>query len=760
MPPRRSAARVVHEEPEDLPDPEAEDADRRLREAFSDPVDRLLDHHASEDTRRVAVQGEISSMKSWLLTFAAEALQERGESVLILVPQRGNREEIARRLGKYGVPYIEKPARQDLCAWDEWQREVGYVDEGVCSNNGCKRYPDEEDRGRIAEDAISKYRFKYGGRPLQVDLEMAGKLSEELERHACPFYLLRGIDEYKAAGDAVRLATAEKAFSNAGGGRFDDADVVLLDEAHTVSADTERVKSPVDIEELLGSLEHAAGAIRASSRDHKQAKRDLLGLRDTISEWADGEGYNPSGLFDAQKELLGVGFDIIKNARAALRSKTNSGSWDDRDDATKAYEKLGDAYEFFSELKQWREGTRDFVRVYHEAGSGSVDKAYFRLAEGDRLCTSLDGVYEAWEEQGTEPVIRQRWGQFFDSHLSGVYEGRTVFAGGDRERPRPAPRPLDLLQEFTGAETLIGFSATHNDASDPSRDPSELRSTRHTLVTMPLYLRTKRNGATEYDGKNSVEPTTPSFRELIEGSREATGANLAAVPVNGENEEKWGDLPVLTLSVPDGSRGNKQVKGLVPHSRAAVGSKDFEQEEVDAVLCGIQVQSPDETAYHLLDLWDMVRADHADPEDALEESWRLLAQSAVAGTIQAGGRFRWGAPNLVFDRGGLLELAGFEYERASAESPGFAGKLVGRFEEMQEDWRSQRRAIRARKTVGHLEGADSKSPTPNQYLSSFRRAYDGMGEEDAKEGLRTAVEEGSVEYSGDLLRLAGDTGSG
>jgi hypothetical protein len=760
MPPRQSAARVVHEEPEDLPDPEAEDADRRLRGAFSDPVDRLLDHHASEDTRRVAVQGEVSSMKSWFLTFAAEALQERGESVLVLVPQRGNREEIARRLGEHGVPYIEKPARQDLCAWDEWQKEVGYVDEGVCSNNGCKWYPDEEERGRIAEDAISKYRFKYGDQPLQVDLGMARELSETLERHICPFYLLRGLDEYKAAGDAVRVATVEKAFSNAGGDRFDDADVVLLDEAHTVSADTERVKRPVDIGGLLGSLEHAAGAIRASREDHKQAKRDLLGLRDTVSEWADSEGYDPSDLFDAQEGLLDAAFRIAEDAGDALESRTDCGRWDTRRKATKAYRSLWEVREFFSELEQWRKGNRDFVRVHHDAKGDSVDRAYFRLAEGSRLCATLDSLYEAWEDRGTEPAISQRWGGLLDTHLSGIYEGRTVFAGGDRDRPRPAPRPLDLLREFTGAETLIGFSATHNEASDPARNPTELRSTRHTLVAMPLRLRTKGDEESGYHGNEAVDPGTPWFRGLVEGAREATGASLAAVPVNARNEAKWGGLPVRTLSVPDGSGGTRDVNGLVPHSRAAVGSKDFEREEVDAVLCGIQVQSPGETACRLLDFWDMVRADHADPEDALKESWRLLAQSAVAGTIQAGGRFHKSAPNLVFDYEGLLELAGFEYERASAESPGFAGELVKRFEEMREDWESQRRAIRARKTVGHLEGADSKSPTPNQYLSSFRRAYDEMGEEDAKEGLRAAVEEGSVEYSGDRLRLTGDTGSG
>ncbi|MFB6252732.1 MAG: hypothetical protein ABEI27_13800 [Halobellus sp.] len=760
MSPRQSAARVVHEEPEDLPDPEAGDAGRRMRGAFGDSVNRLLDHHASEDTRQVAVQGEISSMKSWLLTFAAKTLQDRGESVLILVPQRGNREEIARRLGEHGVPYIEKPARQDLCAWDEWQKEVSYVDEGVCSNNGCKWYPDEEDLGRIAKDAISRYRLWYGDRPLQVDLGTAQELSEALERHICPFYLLRGLDEYKDAGDAVRVATVEKAFSNAGGDRFDDADVVLLDEAHTVSADTERVKSPVDIEELLDAMEHTAGTIRTSNKDHKRAKRDLLGLRDVFSEWADSEDYNPSDLFDARTELVDVGFKTLDDVGDALQSRTDSGSWDTAREATEAYRSLGVVREFFSELKQWRAGNRDFVRVRHDAKSGSVDKAYFRLVGGDRLCATLDRLYEVWEKRGTEPAIKQRWGGLLDTHLSGAYEGRRVFAGGDREQSRPAPRPLDLLRELTEAETLIGFSATHNEASDPARDPSELRSTRHTLVAMPLRLRTKGDEESGYHGKDAVDPSTPWFRELIEETQKATGAKLAAVPVNTKNEAKWDGIPVRTLSIPDGSGGTRGVNGLVPHSRAAVGSKDFEQEEIDAVLCGIQVQSPGETACRLLDFWDMVRADHGNPEDALEESWRLLAQSAVAGTIQAGGRFRQGATNLVFDRGELLELAGFGYERASAESPGFAGELVRRFEELKEPWETQVRANRARKTVEHLVGADSKSPTPNQYLSSFQRAYDEMSEEDAKEGLKTAIDEGRVEYSGDRLRLLESAGSG
>ena len=138
------AERVLYDIPPALAGTEAASPDEIMR-AMEDDVDRLLDL-AEEGVDLVAVQGQVSSMKTWLLACTAGRLLDQGKRVAVLVPQRANRRSLTERLDFLGIPFIELPGHRDLCAWDRWRELVGRVDERTCSTNGCHLYPANHDR--------------------------------------------------------------------------------------------------------------------------------------------------------------------------------------------------------------------------------------------------------------------------------------------------------------------------------------------------------------------------------------------------------------------------------------------------------------------------------------------------------------------------------------------------------------------------------------------------------------------------------------
>ncbi|EJN60459.1 hypothetical protein HSB1_10620 [Halogranum salarium B-1] len=750
---------MVHERPDGLPDPEddSEAAAEQMRAAFRGRVEELLSYHGSVSCSRVAVQGEISSMKTWVIAFTAERALEQGNAVTVLVPQKVNREDVVKRLRWLGIPYIEQPSRIDLCSWDPWRDKVGHVSEAVCSSNGCEMFPGSDGLEGVARDVLGRHKMLHGS-SLRLDRETVADLSSRLDEPTCPFYLLEALNDVVGSTDAVRVATTAKAFANEKGDGFNDADVVLLDEAHTVAADTSLVMEAVDLDEVIEACRKVSGTVERLTAARRFDALAVGGLGDEIAEWRSAAGddnLNLDDLFDRHPDILNGGFRAVDDVRGWLLEeasrRTRSGSWSEASDATEAQQSLATVNEFLVQLSLWRKGERDFVHVLHEAGGGSINRTYFRRTDDRQQLVTPQSVHRAWETEGTNSVIDKRLGGLLDTHLPGVWEGREVSPGGSR--PKPMRRPLDLLQEIMGAETLIGLSATHNEVSDPSREPDDFRSTRNDLVVAPLQLRSADDEGAEYHGKDAVSPDTPWFQELVEETKQRTGAKLAAVPINGRNEAKWETVATRTLSVPDGRGGSRETNGLVPNSRAAIGSKNLESLDVSTALCGLQVQSPGSTACRLIALWEMVAPDHERPEEALERCWRLLAQQAVAGTIQAGGRFGSDVTNLVFDHEGMLELAGFEYEVATPNTPGFPGAFVERFEEARQKWETTRDVNQVCRTVKHLAKSAGKSPTPRQYLSTYQQVYAGTDEEDAKKAVEAAVDAGRVRVAGDRLRL-------
>jgi hypothetical protein len=141
----------------------------------------------------------------------------------------------------------------------------------------------------------------------------------------------------------------------------------------------------------------------------------------------------------------------------------------------------------------------------------------------------------------------------------------------------------------------------------------------------------------------------------------------------------------------------------------------------------------------------MLAPRHRDPGEALARSWRLLAQHAVAGTIQAGGRFDWDATNLVFERPGLFELAGFRVREARPDDPGLAGAFAAEVDRLETEWRADRDAVRAKRAAGYLRRAEGKSATINQCVAYLRDAH-GLDDGDARALLSEAGENGHLRY--------------
>jgi hypothetical protein len=190
----------------------------------------------------------------------------------------------------------------------------------------------------------------------------------------------------------------------------------------------------------------------------------------------------------------------------------------------------------------------------------------------------------------------------------------------------------------------------------------------------------------------------------------------------------------------------------VPNSRGAHGSKDYEGLEVDAVLCGCQVQSPGETASLLVEWWDLLAPRYEDASEALDASCQLLAQRAVSPTIQAAGRFRQQATTVLFERSDLVELAGFEHKEATADMDGFVGALERRFLWAKEEYQRRMQVLNCRRVVGHLEKSEENNPTERQCLSKYMRGFDAT-EEEAAEALKVALDEGVVEYVAEQRRF-------
>jgi hypothetical protein len=383
----------------------------------------------------------------------------------------------------------------------------------------------------------------------------------------------------------------------------------------------------------------------------------------------------------------------------------------------------------------------------------------FRSVADRQTAVSPSDVYAAWCEHGTHPAIEARWGGLLEHHLEAVWNGRRTVPGGDRETMGAATAPLERLREAAGANTLVGYSATHNELSDRARRPTEERTTAHDLVTAPLYLRARGDLAGRFHGRRAVSPETPWFRDLVAAAKEASNARLAAVPINSTAAADWDEMPVEALTIPDGSGGTTTTPGLVPHSRAAIGEKNLESLDIDAVLCGVQVQSPARTARRLIAYWELLAPRASDAVEALSQGWRLLAQHALAGTIQAAGRFRVSATNVIFERPGLVELAGYEYSPLSRATGGFPGALAERFGTTEERFRRSRDAVRAKRIVGYLRDHESKEPTRKQYLSKFAEVYDAT-EAQATEAFVTAKERGELEYVAGRLRLVNSESGG
>jgi len=394
----------------------------------------------------------------------------------------------------------------------------------------------------------------------------------------------------------------------------------------------------------------------------------------------------------------------------------------------------------------------DFVHLHSETRGEDIHETQFRRVKSLIVGSTPNEVFEVWKNRGTHPTINDRWGGLLDHYIQAVWEGRAVFAGGNAVVLGALETPLDTIRSVTGANTVVGFSATHNETSDPSRSPDQLRTTAHDIAAAPLQLRSPGDQRSDYHGKTAVDGQTPWFRSIVESAKAETGDQLAAVPINASNKNKWKGMPIEAFEVPDGKGSTTTTDGLVPHSRAAIGAKDLESLPIDAVICGVQVQSPADTAKRLISFWELLAPEHDDPTEVLEKSWRLLAQHTVSGTIQAAGRFRTEAVNIVFERPELLELAGFECEDLSPDMDGFAGSFARIFRDVAAAHKREKDAVRATKVVRYLEENPSKAPTQDQFLSSFCEMYQADVSE-ATEAFRTAVDAGRIEYRASRLRI-------
>lgn len=751
-----TARRLVINRPASLTGTEAASPDA-IRAGFASEVAWLSDQYES-GVDEVAVQGQISSMKTWLLTCTAEEFLDNARRVVTLAPQRVNRRSIVTRLDDFGVPYIELPSRRDLCAWDAWLETVGRVDERTCSTNGCLMYPGDRDMEQLAADAVAKHRLE-AGMDVRIDEQEAKRLAETFDPPVCPHYLLDAIEDYLPEKQAMRVATHAKAL--AGSGRdAPSADVVLVDESHTVGAATGLSRSRVNVAALVDTLRAACARFDGSATERaRQAARDLEPLERALADWEKAShrrAVTPGELFDDLPLTLADSFDAVRAMSGVLMNEiqraARTATISKKSESVRLYYGLKDVTSFLSELVAHREGHADFVHTRYETEGVARNDVTFRSVDDREAGVTPADVYAAWREHGTHPAIEARWGNLLDHHLEAIWKGRHLVPGGNRDTPGTIATPLETLRDLAGAETLIGYSATHNELSDRARSPADHRGTAHDLVTAPLYLRARGDTACQFHGRRTVTPHTPWFRDLVAEAKGATDARLAAVPINGAAAAKWDAMPVETLTLPDGSGGTTDRNGLVPNSQAAIGEKSLEALAIDAVLCGVQVQSPADTARRLIAYWELLAPGAADATGALEQSWRLLAQHALAGTIQAAGRFRTSATNIVLERPGIVELAGYESDPLASTMEGFPGAFARGFEALSDGFQRNRAVVRAKRIVRYLDEHDSKQPTRAQFLSKFTEVYDATKAQ-ATEAFVAANEEGAVEYVAGRLRV-------
>ena len=755
-----SSARILHERPPSLAG-ENESSRADMRGAFAGGVERIVDHYES-GTESVAVQGPISSMKTWLLTCTAEEFMDRSKRPVVLTPQRVNRRDVVERLDTFGVPYVERPGRKDLCAWDEWRESVGRVDERICSTNGCDLYPDNGVE-EVARKALGSYRLQYGG-PIQLDQETVQDLAAQQD--VCPHYLLEGLRDLVEDERPAEVATYAKAVMS------DDlsaSDLALLDESHAVGISAGRRTTEVDLSAVGDAVEEVNERVQSSSRKTLvDARQDIKPFAGAVQHWQESSEtrtVTPDELFEGTDAKLGDAFQALEDVRresmADLKQAVASGAEERIEETRERYNRLRDVVEFLAQVRSYRSGESDFVHTRYEARGETVNETVFRRVTDDQPAIDSTDIYDAWRDAGTHPAITDRWGGLLDHHIEEVWDGRHVEPGGDRDRPGVPRGGLPEIRSVTDADTLVGYSATHSELSDPARSPDDLRRTAHRLVAAPLRLRSDGDDSRGFDGRESVDAATPWFRDMIRRAKEETDAQLAAVPINTRNGVKWEAMPVRKLDLPDHVGGTERPAGLVPNSRGAIGDKGLEDLPIDAVLCGVQVQSPSATARRLVSLWELLAADHDDPAEALQTGWRLLAQHAVSATIQAAGRFRTEATNVLFERPELVELAGFECDRLSPLMDGFAGALAREIERAKAEYRRRSDPVRVAKVVRHLERTDSKAPTRAQYLSAFRDAYDAT-EQEATQAFEAASDTGKVKYVAGRLRVKskGESGVG
>lgn len=739
-------------------------------EAFEPSVNKILYAH-ERNTSHVSVQGPVSSGKTWLIACAADALKDAGNGVLVLAPQKQNRDDIVKRLSSLDTNVIEHPGEADLCVWDDWKTASGYTDHQACSGNGCPYFPDDFDKMHLqADEALETVReISQSGASATIDQTDIEQFAES-SGGVCPRYFRLALRNQMDTDAFVGVATHAKALVGAAptAGQDDEskkgpfeADVVLVDEAHQVAADTGRVSNAVAPSVVADSLRELVNEVSGSesleTEQHRATAQQLANGLDGWDELSRKESVKIADLRDRIPTLPECEESVGHLEEELLWSfKTGQGS-EGRDDLVAAYNASRSAGEFLSLLRNFENGDLDFVHARYEEQGQQVVRLMFRRVDSQPqpdACAPSD-VYRAWQDQGTHPAIEKRWDGLLESHIESYWTNRGVSPGGDHDTPRPPRRPLDALREETGAQMVCTVSATHNEMSDPTRPAHDMRETRHDIVVAEPNLRTDGSGDETVTGSMSVEPSTPWFQEVVEEAQQSTDADLAAVPINSRNAEKWRNLPVRTLPVPDGSGNEKDAAGLVPHGRGAVGSKDFEDLPVDAVLCGLQAQPPADTARRVVEWWDLLAARRNDPEAVLAESWRLLAQHLVSGTIQAAGRFRPEATTILFDLPELVELAGYEYETAVHSLDGFAGAFATKFEQRKEEDETRQAVFWAMHTVEWLEQTDSKSPSENQVLSTYVQAYD-VTEEEAEDALEAALQAEKLSYNNGFFRTSED----
>lgn len=756
--------RVLYETPAAL-EGSTEASPEAMREAMTDDVGRLLELYG-ESVDLVAIQGQVSSMKSWLLTCTAEEFLDRAYRVVALAPQRVNRRSLAERLDLFGIPYLERPSRLDLCEWEPWIEAVGRVDERTCSTNGCPLYPDDQDLEELAEQALQIHQLETGG-PIQLDQQAVSDLAARLDAQVCPHYLLEAITEIIPDDKAVQIATYAKVFKSASAGDQLAADVTLLDESHAVAADISLSTTAVDLPSITAALTDIYKLLKECADKHAiELGHDLEPIEWALEDWkkaAQEQFVDPEELFDENTITATSVFDSLHRSDEFITEQlgraVRSGRRKRSHQFNKAHRQLRKVTEFFSRVQAHHEGDLDFIHTRYEARGEVVNGMAFRRVDGRNAGCTPREIYEKWCEDGTHSAIEKRWGDLLDHYIEAVWTGRHIVPGGDRIVPGATPLPLAELRSTTRAETSIGYSATHNELSDPARSASNPRRTAHRVVTAPLQLRSDGDDRVDYHGKTSVDASTPWFQDLVQQAKTETDARIAAVPINGSNTEKWMEMPVEELELPNGQGGVQSQSGIVPHSRAAIGDKGLEDLSIDTVLCGIQVQSPADTARRLVELWGMLASSHSDPAAALETSWRLLAQHAVSGTIQAAGRFRTSATNIVFERPELIELAGFKYETLSPSMEGFAGAFARSFKETKARYERSRDTAQAVRIVRYLEDTPSKSPIQKQFCSKYGEVHNATTEE-ATRAFKAAAEAGRVKFTGGVLRTTDSDESG